>query len=48
MIAELNIKHFRDLLCTEQDLCKREIIVRLLREEEQKLVVSAKKEGGCV
>jgi hypothetical protein len=46
MIIELNIKHFRDLLKTEQDPQKRETIARLLSEEERKLAALADKPTG--
>ena len=36
-IARANIAHFEDLLSTETDPAKREIIERLLRLERQKL-----------
>lgn len=36
-IIELNIKHYRDLLKTETDPSKRQVIAGLLAEEEVKL-----------
>jgi hypothetical protein len=45
-IIELNIRHFRELLETEQDPAKRDMIERLLAEQEQKLAVLIKKKGG--
>jgi len=36
-IARLNIQHFRELLETEKDEAKRQMILRLLAEEERKL-----------
>lgn len=36
-IARLNIAHFREKLTTEQDETKRQILRRLLAEEEAKL-----------
>jgi hypothetical protein len=36
-VARLNIEHYRRLLETETDEAKRQIIVRLLAEEEAKL-----------
>jgi len=36
-IIELNIKHFRDLLKSETDPSKRQVISKLLTEEEAKL-----------
>jgi hypothetical protein len=36
-IIDLNIKHYRKLLMTEEDPSKRETIVKLLAEEEAKL-----------
>jgi hypothetical protein len=45
-IIELNIRHFRELLKTEQDPAKRDMIERLLAEQEQKLAVLIKKQGG--
>jgi len=46
IIVELNIRHFRELLETERDPAKREMIERLLSEEEQKLAELIKKKGG--
>jgi|RhiMetdeSRZDD1v2_1073273.scaffolds.fasta_scaffold419438_2 hypothetical protein len=37
VIAQLNIDHFRRKLATEQDVAKRQMITRLLAEEEVKL-----------
>ena len=45
-IIELNIRHFRELLETEQDPAKRDMIERLLAEQEQMLAALIKKEGG--
>ncbi|MGA7972906.1 MAG: hypothetical protein WCA36_08875 [Pseudolabrys sp.] len=45
-IIELNIRHFRELLETEQDPTKRHMIERLLAEQEQKLAVLIKKQSG--
>ena len=42
MIIELNIKHYRELLKTERETDKRETIMKLLAEEEQKLVEYSK------
>jgi hypothetical protein len=36
-IARLNVEHFRKLLINERDESKRQTILRLLREEEDKL-----------
>jgi len=36
-IARLNINHYRDKLATEQDETRRQILLRLLAEEEAKL-----------
>ena len=36
-IARLNIAHYRDKLVTEQDETRRQILLRLLAEEEAKL-----------
>ena len=36
-IIELNIKHYRGLLRTETDPSKRQVIAKLLAEEEAKL-----------
>lgn len=36
-VADLNIEHFRKLLAIEADPAKRQIIKRLLSEEEAKL-----------
>ena len=37
-IARLNIEHFRRLLARETDESRRQVIMRLLAEEEAKLV----------
>ena len=39
LIAQLNIDHYRRTLATEQDVTKRQTLVRLLAEEETKLAV---------
>jgi hypothetical protein len=36
-VARFNIEHYRKLLAEEQDEAKRQMIVRLLAEEEVKL-----------
>jgi hypothetical protein len=36
-VAQLNIAHYKRLLATETDQAKRELLVRLLKEEEAKL-----------
>ena len=38
-VAQLNIEHYRKLLCTETDLTKRATLGRLLAEEQAKLAV---------
>ena len=38
MIAHLNVSHYKMKLVTEQDEAKRQILLRLLAEEEAKLV----------
>lgn len=45
-IVELNIQHFHDLLETERDSTKREMIKRLLAEQKRMLVALAKKDCG--
>ena len=45
-IIELNIRHFRDLLETELDPAKREMVEHLLKEQEQRLAALIKKKGG--
>jgi hypothetical protein len=45
MIVELNIRHYRDLLESEQDPSKRRVISQLLVEEEEKLTAQAKAAG---
>jgi hypothetical protein len=45
MIVELNIRHYRDLLESEQDPSKRRVISQLLVEEEEKLTALAKAAG---
>ena len=37
-IIELNIRHFRELLKVESDSAKRQVIGKLLAEEEAKLL----------
>ena len=37
-IVLLNIKHYRNLLKTETDASKRELITKLLADEEAKLI----------
>ena len=39
MVARLNISHYKMKLATEQDEVKRQILLRLLTEEEAKLAV---------
>ena len=39
MIARLNISHYKMKLVTEKDEAKRQILLRLLTEEEAKLAV---------
>ncbi len=39
-IAQLNIAHFREKLATEQDATKRQMLLRLLGEEEAKLAAA--------
>jgi len=36
-IFRLNVEHFRKMLATEQEQMKREMLLRLLAEEEAKL-----------
>ena len=38
-IADLNIRHFRKKLAEESDDTKRQMILRLLAEEEEKLAM---------
>ena len=38
-VAQLNIEHYRKLLCTKTDLTKRPTLGRLLAEEQAKLAV---------
>jgi hypothetical protein len=42
-VADLNIQYFRKLLETETDQAKRQIILRLLHEEEAKLAAAKSK-----
>jgi hypothetical protein len=42
MIIELNIEHFRRLLTAETEPTKRQMIQKLLAEEEAKLAALAK------
>jgi hypothetical protein len=49
-IARLNIEHFRKQLAMETDETKRQMILRLLAEEEEKLAAATKplrKKGGA-
>jgi Membrane-associated sensor, integral membrane domain len=39
-VAQLNIRHFRDMLASERDQEKRQTLLRLLAEEEAKLATS--------
>ena len=45
-IARLNIEHFRKLLLTETNSAKRQTILRLLADEENKLTVLKQRERG--
>jgi hypothetical protein len=40
-VARLNIEHYRRLLATEADESRRQVILRLLAEEEAKLAGTA-------
>ncbi len=40
MAARLNIAHFREKLATEHDETKRQMLLRLLAEEESKLAAA--------
>ena len=48
-VAQLNIDHFRRQLATETDDVKRQMILRLLAEEEEKVaaIKPVRKEGGA-
>jgi hypothetical protein len=46
VIAKLNIEHFRRKLATEQDTAKRLTLIRLLEEEQAKLVVALGKQSS--
>ena len=43
-VARLNIEHYRRLLATETDESRRQVIMRLLAEDEAKLVDSKPQE----
>jgi len=45
-IAQLNIEHFRKRLATETDEAKRQMLLRLLAEEEAKLASSTNPPTG--
>jgi hypothetical protein len=45
MIMELNIKHYQELLKTETDASKRQVISKLLSEEKDQLVKLLTREG---
>ena len=45
MIARLNIAHYREKLATETDETKRQMLLRLLAEEEAKLATLEKKKA---
>lgn len=42
-VARLNIEHYKQLLAIETDAAKRQILMRLLAEEEAKLRVLSEK-----
>ena len=44
MVARLNIEHFRKQLATETDESKRQMLLRLLGEEDAKLAAILAKE----
>ena len=44
MIMELNIKHYQELLKTETDASKRQVISKLLSEEQAQLKLLTRKE----
>ncbi len=44
-VADLNIEHFRKLLAVETDPAKRQVIERLLAEEEAKLARATASKG---
>jgi len=44
-VADLNIQHFKKLLEAEKDEAKRQILLRLLAEEEAKLAAVSRKPG---
>jgi hypothetical protein len=48
-VAQLNIDHFRRQLAMESDDARRQMILRLLAEEEEKVaaIKPARKEGGA-
>ncbi|MES1155836.1 MAG: hypothetical protein ABUL48_05335 [Pseudorhodoplanes sp.] len=41
-VAKLNIEHYRRLLATETDEARRKVLLKLLTEEESKLVEAGK------
>ena len=43
-VARLNIEHFRRLLAKETDETRRQVLIRLLAEEEAKLAGNAPKD----
>jgi hypothetical protein len=45
-VADLNIEHFKKLLAAETDPVKRQMIERLLAEEEAKLALARSKKDG--
>ncbi len=44
-IASLNIEHYRRLLATERDESRRQLLLRLLAEEEKKIAQTASANG---
>jgi hypothetical protein len=46
MIIDLNIRHYRALLKSETDPSKRQIIAKLLAEEEAKLATLPTEKNG--
>jgi hypothetical protein len=45
MIMKLNIKHYQELLKTETDASKRQVISKLLSEEKDQLVKLLTRKG---
>jgi hypothetical protein len=46
-VAHYNVEHYRRLLAQELDETRRQMLLRLLAEEEAKLAAKAPEDGGA-